>query len=105
MSNATRRFQFGRASMVSNGPKIIYGVDGKPLISAEGKPMVGGLAEQNDTESVRDEDQSIIGPIAALDIDVDEVGDRIDLLQQRGDLWLFVWKLKLDYLLYMFAEH
>ena len=65
--------------MVSNGPKVIYGVDGKPLISADGKPMVGGLAEQTEAE-----DQSIsvnFGQVAALDIDVDEVGDRIDLLK------------------------
>jgi hypothetical protein len=27
------------------------------------------------------EDHSIIGPIATLDVDVDEVGDRIDLLK------------------------
>ena len=58
LANATIKFN-NKHSLISNhydrDPNILYGVDGKPLISADGKPMVGGLAENNDNESVRDD--------------------------------------------------
>ena len=82
LANATIKFAH-KQSIISNhfdkDQNILYGYDGKPLIDANGKPLVGGLAENNDNESVRLDDGSVY--IGAFDVDVDEVKDRIDLLK------------------------